>query len=185
MSQPDQHRKVHEDSPDRCQSLMSGVGQCNNVKVPGGDFCIIHGGGRVLSSQRKEAARNYQLTKFKARVNEFADSTAAKSLREEIGIARMQLEFIVNKCNDETDLLMQSEKISKLITQIQLLVMSCQKLEEKAGSLLDKTQLFVICESIVTIIADHVTDPEVLDIVASKIMETMTKSIATNPLDDK
>lgn len=177
------HRKVHEDSPDRCQANCY-QGQCLNVKVPGCDFCLAHSGHKQDEHNRNVEKRNYRLVKFQARVGEFADNEKVKSLREEVGISRMMLEEVLNKCEDTTDLLMYSERISKLMTQIQGLVLSCQKLEEKAGSLLDKTQVFVICENIVKIIGDHVTDPDVLDMIANKIMDMMRRSVTTNPLDD-
>lgn len=181
-TQPEHHRKVSEDSPDRCQAVAGGSGQCNNVKVPGCEVCIIHGGWHQQQENLENEKRNYRLTRFRARVNQFADHAQVKSLREEVGIARLQLEELMNTCKDSTDLLMYSERIAKLVAQIQGLVLSCQRLEEKSGNLLDKTQLFVICEGIVKIIGDHVADPDTLDIISTKIMEMMTKSIAVNPL---
>lgn len=180
-TQPAHHQKVDENSPDRCQGVNT-VGQCNNCVVPGSKFCIIHGGSKQQRANEDEGLKNYRLGKFRARVNEFADNPQAKNLREEVGIVRMQLEFLIEKCADETDLLLYSERISRLVTQIQVLVLSCQKLEEKSGSLLDKTQLFVLCETIVKIIGEHVTDSDVLDMIANKIMATFVKSVAVNPV---
>lgn len=182
-TQPAHHRKVHEDSPDRCQATNT-HGQCNNVKIPGCNVCIIHGGGHQQKSNKTAEVKNYRLTQFRARVNEFAENPNVKNLREELGIVRLQLEFLINKCKDDTDLLLYSDRISKLINQIQLLVLSCQKLEEKSGNLLDKAQLFVICESFVQIVSEHITDPDALDNVANKIMDLLTKSIATDPLGE-
>lgn len=181
-TQPEGHRKVHEDSPDRCTAVMGSMGQCRNVKVPGCDFCITHTGYKQDNKNKAEIHRNYRLAKFQARVGEFADSPVVKNLREEVGICRMVLEEIMGKCNDATDLLMYSERISKILTQIQGLVLACQKLEEKSGNLLDKTQLFVISEKIVGIISDHVSDPDALELIAHKLLEMLTTSTATNPL---
>ncbi len=149
---------------------MKGRGQCNNAQVKGSQFCLLHDGWHANVARKEEGLRNYRLTKFKARVDEFADNGAVKSLREEIGIVRLQLETIINQCSDETDLLMHSDRISKLVNQIQLL---------------DKTQLFIICESIVQIIGAHVTDPDALEIISTSIIDTMTKVTVISPLDSK
>ena len=181
MPQPERHRKVDEDSPERCQAVNT-QGQCNNAVVSGCNFCLIHGGAKQEKFNEKQDLKNYRLTKWRARVNEFADNPNVKSLREEVGLVRLQIEAVVNMCKDETDLLLYSERIAKLITQAQNLVLSCQKLEEKSGQTLDRTQLLVICDSIVKVIGDHVTDVEVLDVMATAIMDNMTKSIAISPL---
>ena len=180
-TQPEIHRKVHEDSPDRCQAVNT-QGQCNNVKVAGCDFCMIHNGIHQHKKNEEVIKRNYRLTKFRMRAFEFADNPQVKSLREEVGITRMQLEMILEKCKDELDIMLHGERIGKLVSQVQNLVLACQKLEEKSGNMLDKTQLFVICESIVKIIGEHVTDSDALDVIASKIVDCLTKSIAINPL---
>lgn len=180
-TQPEIHRKVDDDDPNRCQAVNN-QGQCHNIAVPGGKVCMVHGGNRQDDANKLAAIKNYRLTKWKSRVDDFADNPNVKSLREEVGITRLQLEELMSKCENNTDLLMYSDRIAKLITQIQGLVLSCQKLEEKAGTMLDKTQLFVIAEAIVVIISDHVTDPDALSIISGKIADTLTKSIATDPL---
>ncbi len=181
-TQPDIHRKVKEDDPNRCQSVMGGKGQCNNAQVPGSLVCMIHGGGQQNNKNIAEAKRNYRLTIYRDRVNAFADNEQVKSLREEIGITRLMLESLMERCPDLEDLLLRSDQISKIVTQITSLVMCCQKLEEKSGSLLDKTQLFVISEAFVKIISDHVTDPDALEVISNKIQQVLITSIATNPL---
>lgn len=178
MANPEMHRKVgagNEDSPDRCQGILQGAGQCTNARIEGSNFCIRHGGHSVERAATTEGLRNYRLTRWRERVNQFADNPQAKSLREEIGITRLQLENLLNRCQDENDLLMYSNQIEKLVNQIEKLVTSCQKLEEKTGSLVDKTQLMVMSDSIVKILADFITNPDDLDMIGMRIIDVIAK----------
>ncbi len=180
MANPEHHRKITEpDQPDRCQALLNGTvgaGQCTNVQVKGSQYCLRHGGHHAAIDAKNEGLRNYRLTTWRARVNEFADNPQAKSLREEIGIMRLQLESIMNRCPTDTDLLMYSDRIGSLVSQIERLVVSCQKLEEKTGSLVDKTQLLTIADSIVKIIAGFIKEPEDLDIIGQQIIFVISKA---------
>jgi hypothetical protein len=180
-AQPEYHQKVDEDSPDRCQGVMQGVGQCRNIKAPGSQFCLRHGGNKAAEANRKEGTRTYMLQKWRERVNTFADSSNIKSLREEIGIVRMMLEMFLNRFKDEEDLLMHFEKVTSLIDKIEKLVVSCQKLEEKTGSMIDKTTLLVICDFLVGIVGEHVLDPDALNLIGEKFMDAIAKTVTIGP----
>ena len=133
-------RVKNPDDPNRCQFMIGSAGQCLNQAVPGGKYCPIHGGGMVEKSRQKKEIKNYYLAKDKYRqiVEAKADSPKLKSLREEIGILRMILETLLNKIEDDVDLIINAPKISDLVMKVEKVVLSANKLEASLGNLLDK-----------------------------------------------
>ena len=88
--------RVPDDSPERCQEVTSN-GQCHNQRLPDQQYCLAH----IKRHQRSHDRANtkmYQVAKWQVRMNEFADSDGVKSLREEVGIARLLLEQILTQC---------------------------------------------------------------------------------------
>lgn len=166
-----------EEDPDRCHGINSGnnnfSGQCHFKRIPPSNFCPRHGGNMALAGQKEAKKRNYYVKKWRERINEFADNPEIKSLREEVGIIRMMIETVLNKCNDENDLLIYSNQIQTLVQQAQKLVESCHKLEQSTGTLLDKQTILVVCDSLVKIISEHVLDSDVLDILSHKMVDVV------------
>jgi hypothetical protein len=154
---------------ERCDSVVQS-GPCPYLKVPGSNFCPMHQ-GRSLHELKKKEVRNYRLAKWQARINEFADNDQVKSLREEIGIVRMMLEETLNQCQDSTDLLLYSHKISQLVAQIERLVVSCDKLENRMGLLLSKAAVIQLASTYVNIITEHVDDPLIVEAIGTKMLE--------------
>ena len=165
----------NEFDPDRCEGVGRKGGQCLFKRCAPSKFCMRHGASQRFIAEKKERHRNYHLTKFRARINELADSPEIKSLREEIGIIRMMIETILNKCQDENDLIMFAGKLQHMIQQAQKLVESCHRLEERTGVLLDKQSILVVCDSLVKIIAIHVEDPDALDRIAEQMVDVVAK----------
>lgn len=163
------------DDPNRCQSVIK-HGQCHYLAVPGSEYCMRHGGGKVEAREQRENLSNYRLLKWKTRLDEMRNSTNIKSLRDEIGITRIIIEETINKCKDSHELLLHSSQLNQLIITMEKLVKSCQILEEKNAYLLDKDQLFVIIDCITQIISEHVTDPDVMNEIGTKIYATITAS---------
>lgn len=159
-----------EDSPTRCQAVHA-HGQCQYEAEPGLKFCARHK-GMLDSIVKRKNIRNYRLTKFRAEIEEKADSAGIKSLREEIGITRQVLESFINKCEDETDLMIHSNKISDLVLKIEKLVTSCHRLEKSTSQLLDKTALIQVAGYFVEIIGEYVNDEEQAEI-ADRLIETI------------
>lgn len=155
-----------EFDPERCQAMTT-KGQCPCKAVPGFSNCQSHGASN--SSQNKRKVRMYRLSKFQARVHEFADSGKLKTLTEEIGIMRMMLEERLNQCTDEHDLLLNAGVISEMVARINGLVQSCHNLEEKTGALLNQTQLTAYIDQVLQIIDDTIEDKSVLAKIADKI----------------
>jgi hypothetical protein len=160
--------------PNRCTG-MAPNGQCMNFAVNERGTCAVCSTNHVAGQKRAEI-RNYRLTKFQARVEEFADSDKVKSLREEIGLIRMMIEEVVNRCKDNTELILMSGKISHLVSQAEKLVVSCHKLEQSTGLLLDKTAILQLAGVIIQIISEYVLDEGVMQIVSDKIIESIIRA---------
>lgn len=166
--------RVEADSPDRCQSGGKD-GQCPYKKAPGYEFCPRHF-GKSESAQSQKRIRNYRLGRFQARVEEFADNDQVKSLREEVGIARMLLEDIILRCSDDPNgLLLYNSKISELVMKIEKLVASCHKLEQATGMLMDKTMITNLADVFVNIIGKYVKDEEMLTNISNEIIVEILK----------
>ena len=168
MADETRMQRVENDDPCRCQGV-TGKGQCQIRAIEGSNFCPMHAGAGSRTLER-EKLRNFRLTKWQGRINEFADNDAAKSLREEIGILRMMLEESLNKCRDSHDLILSSGRISDLVLKIEKLVVSCHRLEEKTGMLLDKTAILQLAGTIIECIAKHNIPEDVLSKISDEII---------------
>ena len=151
---------------DQCQSSDERGNLCRLKRTPGLDYCAKHGG---VHNQR-HLMYNYKLTKYKASISDKSNSDFILSLREEIGIARLTLEEIVNQCGNAVDLIMYQPKIVQLVQTIQKTVESCQRVEEKTNNLLSKTTLLQFADELIGVITEHVTDPNIRAIIADQIM---------------
>jgi len=176
----DNIRLVEADSPNRCQAVTP-KGQCNGAAAEGSKFCMMHGGNKAGEAKVKQSLRNYQLTRFNARLQQLGDSGEIKSLRDEIAILRMLMEERLNQCRDQMDLIYQSGPISDLVLKIEKVVTSCHKLELSTGSLLDKQAIMQFGSEMISLISTHITDEVVLSRISEAIYATIARSI--NPGD--
>lgn len=131
----------------------------------------------------EETKKMYRLDKFQERVGEFADDDKIVSLKEEVGILRMILEEQVSKCNNATDIVMNSHRLGDTIMKIEKVVISCDKLERRMGSLLSKRSVMQLAASFVAIINRYVDDPTVLERIADE-MVTATQELDVLLLED-
>jgi hypothetical protein len=175
-----------EDDPLRCQS--SGQhGQCQYkviIKdgVPG-KYCLKHRCG-----EHRHFNYNFKNGAIASRIKDLATHEQIKSLREEIGLLRLTLEAIINRCQDEFEMSLESERIGKIVDQINRLVVSCHKIEESSGQLLDKNIVITIGAMIVQIVSKHIPDPSMLDQVGTEIyegIETITSGGDTSRIISK
>ena len=155
---------------ERCEATLK-TQQCTNCKVGGTNYCVLHGANSSLQKVNGAAVRNYRLRRWQRRVGEMADSTSIKSLREEVGILRIILEEMMNQCNDSTDLLLYSQRMSDLVMKIEKLVSSCDRLENKMGLLLSKDSVLQLAATYVQIINNFVVDPEIIEKISEKMVE--------------
>ena len=163
---------------DRCQGNNSD-GQCWYKAIPGTRYCPRHGGNKTLEAEAKEELRNYRLTKYKARVADFANNPDIKSLREEIGITRMVLESILNHLDTPNDLLIYSDKLTSLVNQVRILIESCQKLEERNNKLLDRNIVMIIADNIISIVGHYIKDSNSLEEIGAKIANSIETAAST------
>ena len=164
---------------ERCHGVIA-TGPCPNCKVKGSNFCVIHGANAGLQATNNEIVRNYRLNRWKQRVGELADNNSIKSLREEVGILRVILEEMLNQCEDSTDLLLFSQRMSDLVMKIEKLVSSCDRLENRMGLLLGKDSVLQLAATYVQIINNHVTDPNIIEQISEEMI-TATRQIE-NPI---
>ncbi|MDB4726416.1 hypothetical protein OAF54_03175 [bacterium] len=162
--------------PNRCQTTNK-VGQCINkgMKLEDGSYtanCLAHGGNKQVNSAVARSLKNYKLDRWKAKLAEKTGSDDIKGLREEIGILRVVLEERLNRCEDATDLILQSGPISDMVMKIERVVSSCHKLEGSMGQLLDKQAILQFAQVVISIVGEYVHE-DVLPEVAEKIIENI------------
>ncbi len=161
--------KCAEDDPNRCKGSTK-FGQCTHVATSSLGLCPIHASGHKKFDDRKRA-ETYQLTKWRANLNRMVDDAGIKSLREEIGLLRMVLETLINQCHEESDLIVHASQIGDLISKVEHVVLSCNRLEKQTGMMLDKSAALQIAGNVVSIIGEHVSDPDVIEKIADEIIE--------------
>lgn len=167
--------RVAEDDPTRCISIGS-LGQCRMKSEPGVPYCIMHGRGAIAARDKREV-NSYHLTVWQAKLDKFKQDPEIKSLRSEIGICRMVLENIVNKCPDEDQLFLYSNKIKEMLTVLEKLIVSCSKLEITNNQLLDRDKVLIISQVMIQTVGEFVTDPLVLEKLANQLTENISKVI--------
>ena len=70
--------------------------------------------------------------------------------------------------------MLHSQSISELIAKIEKTVLSCHKIENSLGNLLDKTAIIQFAGSILQIIAEHIKDEEQLTLIADSVENLIT-----------
>lgn len=164
--------KKSVDPARQCQCVLA-RGQCINEAVPGGKYCMSHGGAGVVKAQQAEALNNYRLQKYNSRLRELRSSSAIKDLRDEVGILRLILEEKFNSFQSSTDLILQSGSIGDLIMKIERLVTSCHKLDEKMGLVVDKSEVTAIADQLIACVGKHVNNADILEKIAGEFSEIM------------
>jgi hypothetical protein len=141
-------------SPDRCQGSGPHGNQCMLKKVPGSDYCPAHGGNMKVNKEAKEGLRNYKIEQARMRMdlNDKLNSSGLISLRDEVALSRYLLEQILNRVDNENDLILQHSAISDLLDKISKIVSACHKLELSTNSVMDEKQLIALAGAIVSVI---------------------------------
>lgn len=188
--QQDQESRIerieYDADPERCQALThQGQRQCINKGAILKDgsravYCRIHGGPGTQRAIEQDQTSNYLLTKWQNHLERQARSPNIKSLRDEIGILRMSLEIIINQCHTESDLVMQSQKISDMVVKVNKLVSNCHRIEGAMGELLDKKAIIQFANVIIGILTEEINDVDLLTRVADRIMRSVV-SINAQP----
>lgn len=170
--------RVESGHPEQCQTIRSILGtQCNFQKVEGSPYCIMHGGNRTISSNRVKDLNNYRLGKYQKRVGELANNPNLRSIDEEIGILRMILESIFEKCDSNIDLLLYSQRISELVQDISKCVNLADKLAARSGLLIGRSEALAIGEKIIDIISLYIKDEKTLLQIAEQISDSLLTKV--------
>ena len=161
-------------SPDRCQCTATQNGQCPNKKIPGSDFCPVHGGNRALMSKDQKQLGMYRLSKYRDRHEELSTANNIRTLNEEIGILRILVEECLNGVDSPAALAACTPQLADLTSRIERLVTSCHKLEKSLNHYLDKTSIVQLGQEVVEIIGKYVTDPDITAKIASDLADQIT-----------
>jgi hypothetical protein len=144
------------DGQNQC-SASTARGPCPNeaVQLPDDTFtenCKMHGGAWQARSAEKKRMFGYRLGKWQNKIMHHAHNPAAKSLRAEIGVLRVLLEERIQAIQDPIQLIAATGPCSTLVMQINTLVTSCDKLEQRQGVTLDKTQVMSLADQMLSVI---------------------------------
>lgn len=124
-----------------------------------------------LLREEKPATKlsNYEIGRWAKHVLEFATSERVISLRNEIGIIRLDVEMRLNRAQTQSDLIHQAGPICDAIGQIESLVATCHRLEDATGLLLDKEKAAAFVDRLLTIVGTHEKDSEILERISSEL----------------
>jgi hypothetical protein len=164
-------KKLSKGHSDLCQAIYRG-GPCPFQAEEHTDRCRIHAGIHLVNKYHEEQKYMLRAAKWSARINELANDDQVKTLREEIGVTRMLLEETLNKCTDETELLMYSASILSIVDHIRVLVVNCTRLEDRLGMVLDKSTVLNIAEQISQILTEFIPSDKIIE-VSAKITESI------------
>lgn len=159
----------------QCITTLSNGAPCTNERIEGSDYCSMHGGNRVVETQKKKAMYEFYRTKYiKDKAERLPEFSRNKfNLETEIGILRIQLEELLNKCEDENDLLRFQPKINDLITRIEKTTTAALKLDQKIGSLLTKEQMVDVAQKLLNVIQEEIDDLDKVKIIADRFTEIL------------
>jgi hypothetical protein len=160
----------------RCEGVTK-FGQCNNEAVEGTQFCPSHGGVLIKASRERRELQNYRVELYKERLTEKLNTDKQFNLREEVCIMRVMLETKMESITNDIELICAAPEIADMITKIDKLVISAQKLEAVMGQFLDKQQLLDISTKIVQILSTEITDELLLERVAYQIGRLIGREI--------
>lgn len=173
---------VKPDAPDRCQGVSKNGEQCYYRQMHGSKYCRKH----TVGAKKKEL-RMYRLTVWKDRVSELTRHESIYSLTSEIGILRVVLEEMLNKCHDAETLLRYAPAIENNIMKLEKLVNGSVRLENKLNSLLSATAVAAFMQDVIdvctNIVSAHFPEEkrdQILDTFSDKL-ESAFKKITEVP----
>jgi len=159
---------------EQCSNRKNGE-QCPNRALIGKRYCnscdILIG-----TTTKTGKLRAYRLTKWQDRLEAFNGDNNIKCLMNEIGIARITLEGVMNSCQTENDLLANSHRIGDLTTRIEKLIASCHKIEKSSNMLLDKSSVLKLAGDIIGILGRHIPDEKIVEAIADDIVSAIANT---------
>lgn len=144
----------------------------------GAKYCQAHGGGATAIEHQK---RQYFLTKAKARerLAQLSEHEEIKSLRDEIALARMLIEERFNAIKTDSDLLAAFGPINTSLLTVERLVKSAHVLEQNLGSLLARTTVLTLGQSISNILIDELQHLPGYEAIVDRVNERIIESITS------
>ncbi len=167
--------KQGDDETTQCQAIArGGKSQCSMQRVEGSDYCPIHGGGLTIIRNQKEALRNYRKGVWLQSIADKSEASAVKSLREEIGISRVIVEEILDRCDTAEDLIANASLLNETISRINNLVLNCHKIDTQLGLMMDREHVISLATAIVSIIDNHIEDKTLVAMISDEIQGAVT-----------
>jgi len=160
--------RCEADNPNRCQATTR-HGQCIFLAAENHKYCYMHG----AATAKNKDARLYNIAKYNAKIERFADHTKMKTLTEELAVLRIMLETRLESCQTDRDLLLNSGPLAELVTKIRDTLSANTKLQQALGELLDRQTVVEIAQKIINIVAEEVKDPDTVNAIALKIAEVL------------
>lgn len=171
---------VERDSVRRCQH-----GSCTYQTISAElKYCIYH--NPYHNGQPKITTRHkrYNFIKAFARVAELSVDPEFKCLREEVSVLRILLETLVNQTVTPWDAQVNAPRLESLVEKISKTVTTCHKIETHTGQMLDKQSLSTFADKVISIIANHVKDSELLILIGKDIASAITSTASEVPFRD-
>jgi hypothetical protein len=173
---------VQPGDPDQCEGHFSG-GQCRHRAEPGDKFCKGCGGKNQISL---EARRQYLLkdTRHATRLAQFAEHEDIKSLREEIGLARVLLERRFNLIKDDSDLLQACGPINGMLLTIERLVKTSHQIETNLGVLLTRNTVLKLAQAMCEIVIDEIQSVPGFEEIVDRLSQRLLSAVLRANNDD-
>lgn len=167
--------KATRDPEKQCKGLANG-NPCYYERVDGSDYCAMHGGQAAVRAKRKKDMYDFRKSQYfknlaNKHMQEFSKGKNKFDLSEELGITRIILQEILEKCTDDMELLRYNQKISTTVAQIEKLIISSLKLDQKLGALVSKDEMIEIAQALIESIQKYIKDP----LVTKAIVEDFEK----------
>lgn len=166
-------RMEHPADPERCQATIRSRGQCFLKAVPGSKFCPVHGGNKQAEADNKHNIYRYRLAVYQSRLDTITDSNAIKSLRDEIGILRFLAQTHLDNVRTQSELLMFSTPLTRLISRITSLSMTCAKVEASLAVIMDHQNAVDIALQLLHVVHQHA--PGITELLADDIVTVLDR----------
>lgn len=164
--------------PHRCQASVE-TGQCPFLAVPPTQYCVLHG-NHTIRHEQQEALYQFNRTEMLHRLAKFRAHPDAINLTTELGILRLTLEALLNKCTDNYEFVTQSATITNLVQSIEKTLFTNLKLEKHMSSLLSLQQVIMMAQQFFNVVTQHIKDVDILDDIADEF-----EKIMLNPPDQQ
>ena len=162
----------------RCDFNLTNGSRCSNLAEPSVSRCMLHGANRQLQAIENKSTRIYRLAKIQKRHSELSEHDRLKSLREEVGLLRLLIEEKVNAATDMTDLMIMAGPISDMVCKVQKLVESCERMEHRSDSVLDRTKVQNLASALMQCTADSINDFADVHDISDEDVSVLIKAIA-------